>query len=49
MKWMRGGSRKAPTPGTAWPASCASVWPPRLEPPVPRKITSLVPSRSTPA
>src|SRR5215210_7320582 len=37
MKWMRGGSRKLPTPGTPWPASCASVCPPRLDPPVPRR------------
>jgi hypothetical protein len=39
---QRGGSRKAPSAGTAWPASCASVWPPRLEPPVPRNTTSVV-------
>ena len=42
-------SRSAPRPGTAWPASCASVWPPRLDPPVPRKTTSVAPSRSTAA
>src|SRR5262247_2362514 len=33
-------------PGTAWPASCASVWPPRLEPPVPSRTMSLAPARS---
>jgi hypothetical protein len=27
-------------PGTLLPPSCESVWPPRLEPPVPRKKTS---------
>ncbi len=46
MKCRRGPSRSAPRPGTAWPASCASVCPPRLDPPVPRKTTSVAPSRS---
>src|ERR1035437_6944400 len=41
MKCRRGAARSAPTPGTAWPASCASVCPPRLEPPVPSKTTSV--------
>ena len=46
MKCSRGPSRSAPTPGTPWPASCASVWPPRLDPPVPRMTMSLAPSVS---
>src|SRR6266481_6009660 len=46
MKWSRGPSHQAPTPGTAWPASCASVCPPRLDPPVPRKTTSVAPAAS---
>src|SRR6266851_6813552 len=46
MKWSRGPSRQAPTPGTARPASCANVCPPRLDPPVPRRTTSVAPAAS---
>ena len=46
MKWSCGGARNAPTPGTAKPASCDSVCPPRLEPPVPRITMSVARSAS---
>ncbi len=41
MKCRRG-LRNCPSAGTAYPANCASVCPPRLEPPVPRNTTSVV-------
>ena len=48
MKCRRGGSRRAPTPGTPCQASCASVWPPRLEPPVPSRTISVARSAKPP-
>src|ERR1043166_38463 len=46
MKCMRGGTRNASAPRTPTSASCASVCPPRLEPPVPSTTTSLAPAAS---
>src|SRR5437764_335796 len=46
MKCMRGGERNASAPRTPTSASCAIVWPPRLDPPVPRTTTSVAPARS---
>jgi hypothetical protein len=46
MKRNRGGTPSAPMPATAYPASCAKVCPPRLEPPVPRMTMSVARSAS---
>src|SRR5947199_195317 len=43
---MRGPDRNGSAPRTATSASWASVWPPRLDPPVPSTTTSVAPWRS---
>src|SRR3954471_2745274 len=43
---MRGPERNASAPRIATSASCASVCPPRLDPPVPSTTTSVAPARS---